>query len=131
MNREFNLKYDQIRENQQSKQQDEPTTMTGSSNALYSEAGYARNICFVSKDGKRLFLNYSYLINCAYDGPANTILLSFTSHTITLKGISLEVIFYQLMHQQLKQIVCENERYNTITNEDRSVVNEIIIHETE
>ncbi len=93
----------------------------------YSTAGQVRNLCFVQTDGKRLFLNYAYLVSGEYSPEANTIKLVYTTHEITLKGRNLEGLFESLMGHAPRQIVAVEKRYEGVKEETAIIVNEIII----
>lgn len=124
MSQGFKLKFDEMRDNDPSGSS-MPRSKT--SEEFYSEESHARNICFVWLDGKRMFLNYSYLVSGEYEPDENTIALTFTSQTLVLKGINLEGLFYNIMHHLTKQITCADARYNEIKEDDKFVVNEIQI----
>ena len=91
----------------------------------YTIHGNTRNVCFVSLDGNRMFLNYSYLVSGEYVPEDNIIVLGFTSHTLTLKGIHLEPLFYEFMQHLPRQILCVDDRYNVVSEKDSPIVNEI------
>ncbi len=42
----------------------------------YATPSQVRNLCFVQPDGKRLFLNYAYLVSGEYSPETNTIVLT-------------------------------------------------------
>jgi hypothetical protein len=115
MSRDFKFNFDQIRENHLEKKDD-------------SHAGesHVRNVCFEQTDGKIIFLNYAYLVSGEYMPDENTIVLCFTSHTVTLKGIRL-LPLYQDFFKHIPRIVnCTDDRYNEIEGE-ALVVNSIDI----
>lgn len=93
----------------------------------YSTTGHVRNLCFVQTDGKRLFLNYAYLVSGEYSPEANTIKLVYTTHEITLKGRNLECLFESLMSHVPRQIVAVDKRYEGTKEESEIVVNAINI----
>lgn len=126
MSQGFRLKYDQLQENNPGREH--PNTNEGVPAGLFYESeGHTRHVCFVRLDGSRVFLNYAYLVSGAYVPDANTIVLAFTTHSVTLKGIHLEPLYYQLMKQANKQIVCTDERYNDVQEDNASIVNHIEI----
>jgi len=84
-----------------------------------------RNICFIQRNGQQIFLNYSYLVSCEYIPDQNTIIASFTTHTVTLTGLFLEELFRDLMQYIPRVINSVDERYNSIAAVDQPVVNEI------
>lgn len=123
MSQSFRLSFDKPLENKSTS-----ATAIGAAmqNEIYEQEGYGRNICFVKQDGNRIFLSYGHLISAEYNPDENIILLIFTSHCITLKGICLDQLYYQMMQQLVKQVICVESRYNVITDENNSVINEII-----
>ena len=119
MNQHFRLKYNEMRENIPSPPDD--ASVKDESYASYSNV---RNVCFVLADGNIIFLNYGYLVAGRFFPADNRIILSFTSDTVILTGIHLEALFYDLMQQIPRQIVCSDSRYN-VTADDGPVVNDI------
>jgi len=117
MSHDFKLKYNQLREN-------DPTQIDLEKN--YPAESSIRNVCFIQSDGKRLFLNYGYLISGEFIPYENKIILGFTSHTISMVGMQMETMFLQLMNHFPQTIVCKDERYNGI-EENKSVVNSMEI----
>jgi len=93
----------------------------------YATPSQTRNLCFVQPDGRRLFLNYAYLVSGEYSPEANTIKLIYTTHEITLKGRNLEGLFEILMMHVPRQIVMLEKRYESISAE--SAVHEISINQ--
>jgi len=100
---------------------------SGISGENYSTISHARNICFVLDDGSRIFLNYGYLVSGEYLPEDKKIILSFTSHIITLSGIYLEKLFYDLMQGLPRQLVCQDARYNPVDDTQKPFVNQIQI----
>lgn len=92
-----------------------------------SGPGPVRNLCFIQPNGDRLFLNYAYLIAGAFSAENNVITLSYTSHSITLKGRHLGDLFESLMAQTPRQIACLEKRYIETREETETVVTEIVI----
>jgi len=117
MSHEFKLKFDQMRENYQEKQDQ---TYVGASNV--------RNVCFVQADGKMLFLNYSYLMSSEYLPDDSTIVLNFTSHTIILKGSKLETLYQDFFSHIPRVVTCIEERYNEV-EKDAYLINDMQISE--
>jgi hypothetical protein len=66
------------------------------------------------------------LVSGEFSPADNTIVLSFTSHTILLTGVHLENLFYEFMQHLPQEIVCVDKRYNA-TADNNPVVNEIRI----
>lgn len=125
MNQSFSERFAQMRENALTG--GEPQVSPNGGDAKYPTAGNTRNLCFVWPDGKRMFINYAYLVSGEYRPAEGSIVLIFTSHTVTLKGTTLEPLFEDLMGQVTRQVVCMDSRYTETTDEDQVVVTEIII----
>ncbi len=126
MNPSYKWKYEEMRSNQPADKGESVPEREGST---YEEAGHIRFLCFVWLDGRRIFLNYNYLISAEYAPEENSIKLAFTTHSVLLKGIHLETLFYDLMQQKARQIICRDVRYNAIESEKNPVVNTIDIVE--
>lgn len=126
MSQEFKFKYDEMRGNDPGSNTSD--NLTEGKEYFYEAESNTRNLCFVLEDGCRIFINYSYLISGEYSPSENTITLTFTTHTFTLKGTNLQPLFYHLMHHSPKQIMCHDARYNA-TDMQQSVVNKIIVNQ--
>lgn len=109
MSQVFKSKFDQLRENDPTGTNPETETSTDH----YPQHGNVRNLCFVQLDGRRLFLNYAYLVSGEYIPQESSIILEYTTHKITLKGHNLERLYYQIIDHLPKQIVCEDDRYSS------------------
>lgn len=128
MSQGFRWKYDEMQESDPTK---EPAGgVSGIAEENYSVISHARNICFVLADGNRMFLNYGYLVSGEYLPEDNKIILSFTSHTVTLAGIYLEKLFYDLMQGLPRQLVCTDARYNPADEQKKPIVNDIQVMKT-
>jgi hypothetical protein len=126
MSQSFKFRYEEMRENNPG-ESNSNGSQDSESEMLYPSGGNVRNVCFVLLDGSRVFLNYAYLVSGEYNPEENTITLAFTTHSVTLKGIRLETLFEQFMHQLNKVVACVDERYNSIQGETLPVVNHIAI----
>ena len=93
----------------------------------FSTPGHVRNLCFVQPDGKRLFLNYAYLVSGEYKPEENIVVLTYTTHEITLKGRSLTDLYNSLMAHMLKQVVAIDKRYEATKETTEPIVFEIAI----
>lgn len=126
MNHGFNLKYNQMKDSNPADSSDPALDQS------FESQGHARNICFIQSDSHCQFLNYAYLVSGEFLPQDNTIILSFTSHTVILKGIHLKALFTDLQFHIPRQIACTDSRYNTLSEKESSIVNEIqIIKSTE
>jgi len=126
MSQSFKLKFDQMRNSNPTKPGAETSGAEKVYDEFYPDSGNSRNLCFVWADGRRTFINYSYLISAELIPEENCIVLVFTSQTLVLKGVNLEPLFYELMHQSIKQITCTDERYNVVNEDGRFAVNDIV-----
>lgn len=84
-----------------------------------------KNLCFVSLDGKHIFVNYSYLVAGEFFPEENKIVLHFTTHVISLQGQNLENLYQDLMLHLPKIIIATNKRYSRISQSNNPVVTEI------
>lgn len=115
-------RFDKMRENN-------PTSEAANDqDSLYKEAGHTRNVCFVLPDGKQQFFNYAYLVSVLFDPGAdnNVIMLEFTSHTLTLKGYRLEMLYMDFFDHFPRIVTATGPRY-AATHPDGAVVKEILI----
>lgn len=107
MNRNFKLRFDQMKESN-------PAEAEPQASALPEEE-FTRplNLCLVWPDGKRFFLSYSYLIAGEFDpeGETNRIHLYFTTYRVSLKGYGLEALFMALLEQLPHQLMAIEPRY--------------------
>ncbi len=94
---------------------------------FYDQYSGIRNVCFTHLDGSRIFLNYNYLVSGEYNPEQSQIVLGFTTHQITLKGVNLEKLFEELMFHSVKVIGTRDQRYNHLVGEDAVVVNNIVV----
>ncbi|PSR56634.1 hypothetical protein AHMF7605_25635 [Adhaeribacter arboris] len=110
MSQGFKLRYDQLRENDPTKADAVSTT---SNKDYYESTGNARNLCLVWPNGRRVFISYSYLVSGEFklDDDKNVITLSFSSHTITLKGFGLQPLFMALLDHLPRMIMAVDARY--------------------
>jgi len=132
MSQAFKSKYDQLHENDPTGQNPSSSkVLSGDKEERYDTEAHARNLCFVQLSGRRIFLNYGYLISGEYEPSDNMITLAFTSHTIVLSGQYLEPLFYNIMQYMLKQIIETDSRYNPLSGKAVSVVNQIRIETNE
>lgn len=96
-------------------------------NRSFDSPGHVRNLCFVWPDGRKKFLNYSYLVSGEYAAGDSEIKLTFTSDTLVIRGSALEGLFDDLTQHITRFIVCTDPRYNALSEGNGPIVNEIII----
>lgn len=111
------MRFDEMRESDPTGKNDE--TQKPEDGSLYQTPGHARSLCLVWPNGKRMFLNYSYLMSgeLNIEGEMNEIILSFSPYTVILKGYGLEGLFTSLMDHYLREIAAADPRYEL---EDRA-----------
>lgn len=127
MSQDFKLKFDQVVENTNVYSFDMSSANHSELQNSYSSASNMRNICFSLKDGRRIFLNYSYLMACEFISEESKILLSFTSHVVVLKGEQLQQLFEGLFFNTLMNVSEKEERYDDIEKRDGCFVRQILI----
>lgn len=93
----------------------------------YPAGSHSRNVLFVLPDGNEKFLNYGFLICADYNKGDDSIVLEFTTHTVTIKGSNLSVLYRELFEHIPKIIACTDERYNGLEDESSSIINSIRI----
>lgn len=118
-------RFQQIRENNLTQQQAAPEYDINAEQ--YPVPGNVRHLCFAWPDGQRLLLNYAYLAAVQFLPEESCIVLTFTTHKITIKGLRLEDLFAGLMDQLPRIISCVEERYLALADEDEPVVAGIIV----
>jgi hypothetical protein len=124
MNPDFKLKLDQMLQSDPTKEDTNPGTHD---NRFFTPYEHVRNLCFVWPDGRKKFLNYSFLVSAQYSPSESTIKLVFTTETVLLKGIRLEALFQHLQDHTIKQVSSIDYRYNAIHENEDIIVNEIEI----
>lgn len=126
MSRTFKLSFDQqvSISNERNNSEREGAALQ---NQQYEQESYSRNICFVKDDDSRMFLSYSHLLSGKYEPEENTIVLTFTTHTVKMKGKGFLELFYQLKSQLIKQLVCVDSRYSTLEDQNAILVFEMLI----
>lgn len=129
MNPKFKDKFEELRNNDPSKKDGE--TSHPQDTEHYDTPGNSRMLSFAWPDGKKLFLNYAYLVSGELTEAEEThlITLTFTSQTITLKGYALETLFSDIMQQRLKMVTETNQRYASPEKGEKAVVLEILAKE--
>jgi hypothetical protein len=120
MSQEFDLKFDEYKQN-------DPSQPVDGSQDKYPASQYARDVCFVLSDGRMVSISYNYLIAKECTVAGDQIKLAFTKHEVTLKGHSLKPLFLELIMQIPRFIRCTAERYNAIQDGANVVVNEILV----
>ncbi len=113
--------FDRMRENDLSGKQESEQVEN------YPGGSHSRNVLFILPDGNEKFLNYGFLISADYNKNDDCIVLEFTTHTVTIKGSNLSVLYRELFEHIPKIITSTEERYNDLEEDDKSVINSIEI----
>ncbi|MVM34456.1 hypothetical protein GO755_30780 [Spirosoma sp. HMF4905] len=130
MDQGFKLRYDQMRESN-------PTGSEALSGSVevqqYQQSGYARNICFAWPGGRRMFFNYAYLVAAEFDPghETNMVKLFFSSHTVLVKGYSLDSLFMALLDHFPRLVKATDLRYVLAEDKTEAVVIEIHVEKKE
>jgi hypothetical protein len=126
MNQKYKDKYEELRNNDIG--QKEPIS-DKTEHEFYETPGNSRMITFAWQDGRKLFMNYAYLVcgELIEDGESSIITLTFTTHTISLKGHLLENIFVSLIHQNAKILTEIYPRYKDNKSSEQSPILEILV----
>jgi hypothetical protein len=95
----------------------------------HSGESYARVLLLVFADGNEKFLHYSYLIDADFQVDTGSILLTFTSHVVTLRGLRLHPLFRDLSKHLPNIVTIVDERYGSLTDTNSPVVTTIEIVE--
>lgn len=124
MSHEFNKRYNEYFSNDPTKKSTiENQSDSNIINYEQAEKGQ-RNICFVLKEGKQIFLGYNYLVAAEYSPEENLITLTFTTHKVMVKGYNIEKLFEDLRQQIPKTLGVMDERYNML-EQNKVLINEI------
>ena len=124
MSQRFSPKIEEMRQGNPTATEDDSDDYPKQGDIYYPTHGNVRDICFVLLDGRMVSLNYSYLIAKDINVERTEMVLTFSSHTVTAKGINLESVFFKIMSQYVRLLKCTDARYNPISP-DRPVVNSI------
>ncbi len=110
MSHGFKLRFDEMREGDPTASEQIRPSETDN---YYQTPGHARNVCFVWSNGKRLFLNYAYLISGEFspNEEKNQITLTFSSHKVLLSGYNLEPLYSSLLDHLPRLISEMDSRY--------------------
>ena len=134
MNPTFKLRFDQMRDSAPTERPDADKIddQVGDTTS-YETAGHVRNLCLGWPDGRRMFLNYAYLVACEYEpgDEKNSIRLNFSSHTVTLNGYGLETLFIALLDHLPRLIMAVDDRYALNTERLEAVLTAIIVENKE
>jgi hypothetical protein len=125
MSQDFRSRYGEMRANDPTTPEQDPQDKAVSEN--YPAHSNTRNIIFERPDGRRFFLNYSYLVFSEEVEAGTSIVLVFTTHTVKLNGLRLKGLLDELASQLPKVITVTDARYNATLSDDVPVINEIVL----
>lgn len=124
MSQRFNPKMEEMKQNNPASSGYEPEGQIGDDDLYYPSYGNVRNLCFSWPEGRKMFLNYAYLISGEYDAEDNSIAMVFSTHSVAVRGINLQPLFFKIMSQEVRLLQCTDARYNSVSH-DRAIVNSI------
>lgn len=95
----------------------------------YGGDSHARVLLLVFADGNEKFLHYSYLVDADFNIETGNVVLTFTSHVVTLQGLRLHSLFRDLSKHLPHIIAVVDERYGSLSDHGGPVVTamEIVI----
>lgn len=130
MNREFKLRFDQMKESNPTQSEE---ALSSQDTSEYETAASPRSLRLIWPSGKQMFFNYAYLISAEYDpeGEANEIKLHFSSHDIGIKGYGLAALFTDLSDHLTRSITAIQPRYASQESAKNNVVFEITVQVNE
>lgn len=126
MSQDFKFKFDRMLESDPTLPGQEAGEPAGDAR-LYPSVSHTRNLGFVWPDGRRMFLNYSYLVSAEFRPVDNAIHLAFTTHEVLMKGVALHILFEELMSHLPRIIRCTEARYNATLEQAAYAVNQMAI----
>ncbi len=126
MSQDYKFKFDRMLESDPTLP-DKETGEPASDSRRYPSVSHTRNLGFVWPDGRRMFLNYSYLVSGEYKPGDNSICLAFTTHQVVMKGVRLGGLFEELMGQLPRLVHCTETRYNATLSQDEYAVNQMTV----
>ncbi len=96
-----------------------PTDPANDKIIRYETQGMIRSVCFLLPDSTRRFLSYANLVTgeTTADG---TISLTFTTHTVTLKGRDLLPLLDEFASQMIRSVAGTESRYAAVTEDSGS-----------
>lgn len=124
MSQDFKLKFDSMRNSNPSAPENSSLGNAIGESEFYPTLGNNRNLCFVWPDGKRMFLNYAYLISGELDLESTIIRLHFSTHLVQVEGCRLNLVFDQLIDQVLRILIVQDTRYKLL-NESNPIITRI------
>lgn len=128
MNREFKLRFDQMKQGNPTLPEP-PPEVPGEPDGGYRSP---RSLELDWPDGRRFFLSYAYLIGGEFSGgEPNRITLYFTSYTVFVKGYGLASLMPALSSHEQPWLAVTEARYVSPEETDSPVVTDIRVEKAE
>lgn len=93
-----------------------------SESKAHADTSPARNIVFTLPDYTQTFLSYGYLVSGSFLPDDGSIVLCFTTHTVTISGYNLEGLFQGIIDQRIGAIAFELERHVAAADKETDVI---------
>lgn len=128
MNQKYKDKYEELRNNDIGEKQSNDAS-DQKEEETYATPGNVRNIGFVWEGGRKMFLNYAYLVSVEIEtnDEIDTMSLTFTTNKVKIKGHKLENLYNQIFTQKLRIIVQISDRYTETLENSNPIIREVII----
>ena len=123
MSHDFNLRFNEMKHSDPTQRESAVSSIKNQ----YESNSNVRNICFIWPDNSKRFINYAYLISGEYLPEDSTIILTFTSHVVQIKGSHLESLFDDFQTHLPRNVVCLGERYQHLADDSNPSIKEITI----
>ena len=108
MSQDFKLRFDEMKQGNPTRADE---TLRPSDNDYFDSTAAVRNLCLVWPDNRMKFYNYAYLVSGDYVPDESSILLTFTTDKVVIKGTMLVTLFEALLAHLPRKLVCAGERY--------------------
>lgn len=88
-----------------------------------------RSLDLVDSKGEQYSFNYAFLMSGKFSASENKIWLFFNTHTITIEGRNLEIVFGDISVHAIKKMACSESRYESLKEEGETFIAEITLKE--
>ena len=113
MSLKLNTRFNEMKENNPSSRDTQSSKKAMILDDVYPSPGSVRNLCYELSDGRKMFLNYAYLISAELATENDKMMITYTTHTVLITGINLEPLFINLMANMPQLIRHTESRYAT------------------
>lgn len=126
MSRNFKNKIDSLLDNDR-----DITAHTVEDKTVQHHSGppHTRPLIIVQHNGDEKLFHYNYLIAADYHAESGTIVLYFTTHTVSFKGLRLHQLFRSFCKHEPFIVTVTGTRYDSLLDKDTSIITEVIIIE--